>query len=120
MLPLKNLLSILNPAVRTITRTNCYRAAFGIIKRPIYSRLYPVTLVKPDGSSITIKYHEPLAIIKMPFNLDKLDETERKRRMMKRQMSNKVASAKKTNSVIIDKDIKFDPRKYLKTKRDSN
>ena len=99
------------------TRTNCYRAALGTIKRPAYSRLYPVTLVKPDGSSITIKYHEPISIITLPFNINELDETERKRRLIKRQMSNKSMNTKKSSGIMVDKAIKFDPKKYLKPKK---
>ncbi len=119
MLPLKSVLASLQPVAAVFARSNCYRAAFGSIKRPAFSRLYPVKLVKPDGSSITIKYHEPVAIIKMPFNLSDLDEAERKRRLMKRQMSNKATSTKQASGIIIDKAVKFDPKKYLRVKREA-
>ncbi len=32
----------------TSIRNGCYRASIGRVRRPIYSRLYPVTLVKYD------------------------------------------------------------------------
>jgi hypothetical protein len=57
--------------------------SLGEIKRPLYAQLYPTVLVKPDGSTIRINYHEPLAIINLPFDLSNLDEQERKRRLMK-------------------------------------
>ncbi|RNA41437.1 39S ribosomal mitochondrial [Brachionus plicatilis] len=100
--------------MRVVTRDASYRASLNSIKRPVYARMYPVTLVKPDGSSITIKYHEPIAIIKLPFDINQLNETEKKRRMLKRQMSSK-GDRKSSDSVnqIMDKTVKFDPKKYL-------
>lgn len=100
--------------VKVTTRDSCYRASLNSIKRPVYARMYPVTLVKPDGSSITIKYHEPIAVIKLPLDLNQLNESERKKRMLKRQMSGK-GDRKSNESVnqILDKSIKFDPKKYL-------
>ena len=100
----------------TCIRSNSFRASLSTIKRPAYSRLYPVKLVKPDGSSIIIKYHEPIAIITLPVNINELDEAERKRRLMKRQMTGKTTSAKKSSGIVIDKEMNFDPRKYLKAK----
>ena len=100
----------------TSVRKNSYRASIGKISRPVYSRLYPVRLVKPDGSAINIKYHEPIGIIKLPFDLNKLDEVDRKHRLLKRQMSNKLDSKKKSSG-IIDKTVKFDPKKYLNIKK---
>ena len=73
--------------VNIATRGHCYRASFNSIKRPVFARMYPVTLIKPDGSSFSINYHEPISIIKLPYDLNQLSETERKRRMLKRQMS---------------------------------
>lgn len=33
--------------------------------RLTYKRLYPTLVVKPDGSTIVIRYHEPRQIIKV-------------------------------------------------------
>jgi hypothetical protein len=41
-----------------------------------------------------------------------LDEAERKRRLLKRQMSGKT-DVKKIKETFIDKETKFDPKKYL-------
>lgn len=35
------------------------------IHRDIYPRMYPTTVVLPDGASINIRYHEPRKIIKV-------------------------------------------------------
>lgn len=35
------------------------------IHREKYARMYPTTVVLPDGSSIKIRYHEPRHIIKV-------------------------------------------------------
>lgn len=109
---------MLNPAnlLSNLIRSHCYRASIGRIRRPVYARQYPVKLVKPDGSSITINYHEPISIIKLPFDVTQLDEAERRRRLLKRQMSSKV-DPKKTKETFINKEIKFDPKKYIRMKQ---
>lgn len=95
-------------------RNNCYRASLNTIKRPAYARLYPVTLVRPDGSSIIIKYAEPVAVINLPFDMTTLNENEKKRRLLKRQISGKVDSKQlNENKNIIDKSVKFDHKKYI-------
>ena len=68
-----------------------------------------------QGSSITINYPEPIALIKLPFDINLLDEVERKRRLIKRQMVGKTDS-KKVKDTFIDKETKFDPKKYLTKK----
>lgn len=35
------------------------------VHREVYARLYPTTIVLPDGASINIRYHEPRKIIKV-------------------------------------------------------
>ena len=102
--------------LNNLIRSHCYRASIGRIKRSVYARQYPVILVKPDGSSITINYPEPIAMIKLPFDITQLDEVERRKRLLKRQMSSKV-DPKKTKETFIDKEIKFDPKKYLRMKQ---
>lgn len=107
-------LTKISSCLSTIIRQTCYRASIGRIKRPVYSRLYPVKLVKPDGSSINISYNEPISIIKLPFDLSQLNETDRRRRLLKRQMSNKIDLKQiKENQELTSRDIKFDPKKYL-------
>ena len=64
-------------------RTTCHQFSLGEIKKPVYAQQYPVLLVKPDGSTIRIKYHEPLSIINLPLDLNTLEEVDRKRRLLK-------------------------------------
>lgn len=100
-------------------RQASYRASIGAIKRPVFGRMYPVVLVKPDGSSINIKYPEPIGVIQLPFDVSQLNEVEKKRRLLKRQMSGK-SGQKKNNEEeeqIISRDVKFDPRKYINNKK---
>jgi large subunit ribosomal protein L55 len=107
-------LTNISSCLSSTIRQTCFRASIGRIKRSVYSRLYPVKLVKPDGSSINISYHEPISIIKLPFDLSQLNENDRKRRLLKRQMSNKIDLKQvKQNQELTSKDIKFDPKKYL-------
>ena len=108
------ILSSIQTSLIAFVRHSCYRASIGTIKRPIYARLYPVVLVKPDGSAINIKYREPISVMRLPFDINTLSEVEKKRRLLKRQMLSK-SDSKKTNEKEknVDKDIKFDPKKYL-------
>lgn len=72
----------------TATRGNCWRASIGKIARapntymplgtPLgpescallrYQRLYPTTMVLPDGATIRFRYKEPREIVKVPFPL---------------------------------------------------
>lgn len=45
-------------------------AAVTKIHRAVYSRMHPVVVVKPDGSSINIRYVEPREIIRVRFYED--------------------------------------------------
>lgn len=49
-------------------RWNSNRASIGRINRTIYTRLYPVTVVRPDGSSFRIRFKEPRRIITVSKN----------------------------------------------------
>ncbi|XP_044512921.1 39S ribosomal protein L55, mitochondrial [Gracilinanus agilis] len=60
------------------------RASLTRIHRETYARLYPVMLVKQDGSTIHIRYKEPRRILMMPVDIDTLSPEERKMRLRKR------------------------------------
>lgn len=117
MLMSKLLVAEIKTAItKPCVRNHAFRASIAPIKRGIYARQYPVTLIKPDGSTIQIKYHEPIALIKLPVDVNKLSEDERKKRLMKRQISSKGGDTKQAsdkNESIIQKGVKFDPKKYL-------
>ncbi|KAK7082418.1 Large ribosomal subunit protein mL55 [Halocaridina rubra] len=52
--------------------------------------MYPTKLMQSDGSTITIRYHEPRRIIKLPLDLATLTEAERRRRLEARKPKKKV------------------------------
>ncbi|XP_069794671.1 large ribosomal subunit protein mL55 isoform X2 [Narcine bancroftii] len=64
-------------------RNNSNRTSVVRFGRQAYARQYPVLLVRPDGSSINIRYKEPKKIITMPVDISLLPEAERKARMRK-------------------------------------
>uniref|UniRef100_A0A3B3I423 Mitochondrial ribosomal protein L55 n=2 Tax=Oryzias latipes TaxID=8090 RepID=A0A3B3I423_ORYLA len=54
--------------------------------RQKYERQYPVMLVRPDGSTINIRYKEPRRILQMPINVLALSEEERRSRQKKKEV----------------------------------
>lgn len=72
-----------------------------------YCLHFRTVVVNPDGSTYTIRYHEPRAIITLPFDISKLSEAERKLRLDKRKPKREI----KVEAEVEDK---FNVNKYLK------
>ncbi|KAL7828673.1 hypothetical protein SRHO_G00323070 [Serrasalmus rhombeus] len=79
----------------TPAQSNSNRTAVVRCSRQRYERMYPVLLVRPDGSTINIRYREPKRIVTMPVDITTLSEEERKVRMRKRGPKKTVVKAKK-------------------------
>ncbi|GIY00993.1 39S ribosomal protein L55, mitochondrial [Caerostris extrusa] len=71
-------------------RHNSNRASIVKIGREKYCRMYLTTLVNPDGSSITIRYHEPRRIIKLPMDVSQLTPEELQKHLNRRKEEEKV------------------------------
>ncbi|KAF6777797.1 hypothetical protein AHF37_02733 [Paragonimus kellicotti] len=48
-------------------RTTANRAAISRVKRKIYPRMYPITLVLANGASLQMRYHEPRHILQVRY-----------------------------------------------------
>lgn len=60
---------LLNLPCKCLQKRNVSSATAGITKthRLLYCRVYPTTVVQPDGSTITVRYHEPRQIVQVEF-----------------------------------------------------
>ncbi|XP_015923013.1 large ribosomal subunit protein mL55 [Parasteatoda tepidariorum] len=57
-------------------RNGSNRTCIAKIGREKYVRVYPTMVVNSDGSTYTIRYHEPRKIIKLPMDTSKLTAEE--------------------------------------------
>ncbi|XP_041357255.1 39S ribosomal protein L55, mitochondrial-like [Gigantopelta aegis] len=86
-------------------RYNSNKAAVCRVNRITYVRVYPTTVVLPNGSTISVRYREPRKIIKLPLDLSTLTAAEREDRLRKRKPKTKI---------VIEEDIEddFDVDRY--------
>merc|ERR1719431_2161837 len=86
---------------------NSNRALVSRVKRTLFPRLYPSTLVNPDGSTVRIKYPTPRNLVRLPLDFAKLDaEMQRKIRLLRQPTGIK----EKKREI----KVAFDPLKYAK------
>ncbi|XP_040289296.1 39S ribosomal protein L55, mitochondrial [Bufo bufo] len=85
----------------SVTQQTSNRACIGRSGRTTYLRSYPVLLVQPDGSTITVQYKEPRRMLIMPIDITTLSEDERKTRLRQRNQARK-SGAKKEKEVYDD------------------
>jgi len=74
----------------TSVACDCTRVGHARIRGRQYLRTYPTLLVYPDGSTVTVRYKEPREIIKLPLDLNEVDEATRTERLALRKRSKKV------------------------------
>ncbi|XP_077574128.1 large ribosomal subunit protein mL55 [Stigmatopora nigra] len=85
-------------------RLNSNKTSVVRCSRQKYERLYPVLMLRPDGSTVNIRYKEPRRILVMPVDPSTLSEEERRRRQKKREVKKTVKEA----TVHYDDDFKVD------------
>ncbi|XP_005350038.1 39S ribosomal protein L55, mitochondrial [Microtus ochrogaster] len=88
-------------------RADSSRASLTRLRRQAYARLYPVLLVKQDGSTIHIRYREPRRMLAMPLDLDALSPEERRARFRRREAQ--LLQKKEEEPEMIDS---FDTERY--------
>ncbi|KAJ6655113.1 hypothetical protein lerEdw1_006017 [Lerista edwardsae] len=92
---------------------NSNRTSIARIPRQKYARTYPVLLVRPDGSTIHIRYKEPRRILSIPVDINTLPESERKARLRRRD----AGKLKLKQETSFEDDFKLDDyRKFWKKK----
>uniref|UniRef100_A0A8D0DTZ8 39S ribosomal protein L55, mitochondrial n=1 Tax=Salvator merianae TaxID=96440 RepID=A0A8D0DTZ8_SALMN len=95
------------------SQLNSNRTSIACYPRHKYARLYPVLLVRPDGSSIHIRYREPRQILLMPIDVSALSEAEKKAWMRRRG----VIKAKPKADIVFEDEFSLDDyRKFWKKK----
>ncbi|XP_070582918.1 large ribosomal subunit protein mL55 [Erythrolamprus reginae] len=70
----------------TPNRLNSNRTSIACYPRSKYSRLYPVLLIKLDGSTLNVRYKEPRRIVQVPVDINTLPEAERRSRMRRKNL----------------------------------
>lgn len=107
----RSLLSVQLNAVHALqTRNfNANRCTITKIKRSKFLRHYPTTMVFQDGSTITFRYSEPRAIVKMPLTPEMLTtDAEKNAWTLRRRKVDKVEIKQDIT------DVAYDANKYLK------
>ncbi|KAM9307907.1 large ribosomal subunit protein mL55 [Gastrophryne carolinensis] len=90
------------------------RACIGRSGRTTYLRNYPLLLVQPDGSTITVHYKEPRRLLTMPIDVTTLSEEERRARQRLRDQAKRSKTKKEKE---IYSDINLDEyKKFWKKK----
>uniref|UniRef100_A0A8C4U6X7 Mitochondrial ribosomal protein L55 n=1 Tax=Falco tinnunculus TaxID=100819 RepID=A0A8C4U6X7_FALTI len=88
------------PGLATSCRHNSNRTSVSHLRRQLYGRLYPVLLVKTDGSTIHLRYKEPKKILMLPLDSSTLPEAERKARLRRQFPSRAKAKPEETFEAI--------------------
>ncbi|XP_019385025.1 PREDICTED: 39S ribosomal protein L55, mitochondrial [Crocodylus porosus] len=113
----RDLIQRLLPTIYSLHTTpsqhNSNRAAIANLQRQIYGRVYPVLVVRPDGSTIHIRYKEPRRILTLPVDLSTLPDAERRARLRRRSHSKHQTKQEK----LLEYDINMDQyKKFWKKK----
>jgi len=92
--------------VSSVRHLNANRSAVTRTKRELFTRRYPTLTVLPNGATVTVKYHEPRQIIKLPVKFEECSVEMQKYLRLLRQPKSTQENVKEIKTT-------FDPRKYL-------
>lgn len=96
-------------SLQQMRKFNANMASICLIKRTKYCRLYPVLMVYPDGSTVTVRHPEPRAIIKMPHLLEDCKTDAERREWLSRRKPTEVIKIEEEDTA-----VQFDSKHYLK------
>ena len=103
----KNLLTNQSIIQATCKQLNSKKCLIGKTESSRYVAKYPTTLVFSDGSTLMFRYHEPRQIVKLPLTLDELEDSERKKWLIRRRI--KEVQVKEKDKT----DVQYDKNRYL-------
>lgn len=104
----KHLLSSNTSIIQTTCRQfNSKKCLIAKVECSKYVAKYPTTLVFSDGSTINFRYNEPRQLVKLPLTLDELEDSEKKKWLVRRRI--KEVQVKEEDK----SDVKFDKNKYI-------
>lgn len=86
-----------------------HRSTISLPRRTTYPRMYPTLVVYPDGSTVTVRYHEPRHIIKLPLLLEDVSHDQE----LKRSWELRRLPKEKYYETADVASVKFDPKDYL-------
>jgi len=71
--------------------------------------MYDTVFVYEDGSTVNMRFNEPISLIKLPVVYENLTNEEDKRAWMMRRRRKEMFTVQKSET-----DVKFDKKAYLK------
>ncbi|XP_074594843.1 mitochondrial ribosomal protein L55 [Brevipalpus obovatus] len=103
------MLSVRQPVWKHVRLLNSNACLVAKVQRPKYCRMYDTVFVYEDGSTVNMRYDEPVSIIRLPIVYEELQNEEDKKAWTLRRRRKELFTAQKSET-----NVKFDRMAYLK------